>query len=57
MTKWMFDNLMDTIIEACPLSRIGQLTDMAGMAVFLASKASAYVNGAVIPLDGGITIS
>jgi len=28
---------------------------MAGVAVFLASRASAYVNGAVIPVDGGIT--
>jgi NAD(P)-dependent dehydrogenase (short-subunit alcohol dehydrogenase family) len=29
---------------------------MAGIAIFLASRAGAYVNGAVIPVDGGISI-
>jgi NAD(P)-dependent dehydrogenase (short-subunit alcohol dehydrogenase family) len=29
---------------------------MAGVAIYLASRAGAYVNGAVIPVDGGITI-
>ena len=28
--------------------------DMAGTAIYLASKASAYVSGTVIPVDGGI---
>ena len=33
---------------------MGGQDDAAGMAVFLASPASAYVTGAVIPLDGGV---
>jgi NAD(P)-dependent dehydrogenase (short-subunit alcohol dehydrogenase family) len=38
-----------------PLKRIGRPDDMAGAAVFLASRAGAYLTGAVIPVDGGIT--
>jgi NAD(P)-dependent dehydrogenase (short-subunit alcohol dehydrogenase family) len=43
-------------IEAgVPLGRIGSPDDVAGLTLFLASRAGAYVTGAVIPLDGGIT--
>ncbi|HSZ05404.1 MAG TPA: SDR family oxidoreductase [Solirubrobacteraceae bacterium] len=38
-----------------PLGRIGRPDDVAGLTIFLASRAGAYVTGAVIPLDGGIT--
>ena len=38
-----------------PLGRIGRDDDVAGLTLFLASRAGAYLTGAVIPLDGGIT--
>jgi NAD(P)-dependent dehydrogenase (short-subunit alcohol dehydrogenase family) len=44
----------DMIAESAPLRRIGRPDDMAGVAVYLASRAGAYVTGAVIPVDGGI---
>lgn len=45
----------EMIVEACPLKRIGTPEDMAGVVIYLASRAGAYVTGAVIPVDGGIT--
>ncbi len=45
----------DAIIASCPLGRIGEPEDMAGVAIYLASRAGAYLTGAVIPVDGGIT--
>jgi NAD(P)-dependent dehydrogenase (short-subunit alcohol dehydrogenase family) len=44
----------DAIAESAPLRRIGRPDDMAGVAIYLASRAGAYVTGAVIPVDGGI---
>jgi NAD(P)-dependent dehydrogenase (short-subunit alcohol dehydrogenase family) len=43
----------DAIRDSNPMKRIGQPEDMAGVAIYLASRAGAYVNGAVIPVDGG----
>lgn len=36
------------------LKRIGTPKDIAGVAIFLASRASAFMTGAVVPVDGGI---
>ncbi|ROQ68874.1 NAD(P)-dependent dehydrogenase (short-subunit alcohol dehydrogenase family) [Streptomyces sp. 840.1] len=48
------DELGEAIAAAAPLRRIGRDDDMAGVAVFLAGRAGAYLTGAVIPVDGGI---
>jgi NAD(P)-dependent dehydrogenase (short-subunit alcohol dehydrogenase family) len=44
----------EQIAAGTPLKRIGRPDDMAGAAIFLASRAGAYLTGAVIPVDGGI---
>lgn len=41
------------ILDRIPAGRWGVPSDLAGAAVFLASRASDYVNGAIIPVDGG----
>jgi NAD(P)-dependent dehydrogenase (short-subunit alcohol dehydrogenase family) len=56
MTKWLLENHKESIEATCPLKRIGEPADMAGVALYLASRAGAYVNGVVIPVDGGICI-
>jgi NAD(P)-dependent dehydrogenase (short-subunit alcohol dehydrogenase family) len=48
------DAFEEQIVASCPLGRIGQRDDMAGIAIYLAARASSYVTGAVIPVDGGI---
>ncbi|MCD9007018.1 2-dehydro-3-deoxy-D-gluconate 5-dehydrogenase KduD [Luteimonas sp. XNQY3] len=42
-----------SILDRIPAARWGEPSDLGGTAVFLASRASDYVNGAVIPVDGG----
>ena len=55
MTKWLLENYRERIEAHCPLGRIGQPADVAGLAIYLASRAGAYVTGTVIPVDGGIS--
>ncbi|KAH7890073.1 hypothetical protein F5I97DRAFT_1924572 [Phlebopus sp. FC_14] len=47
----------EKIIAQQPTGRFGQPTDLAGLALFLSSPASAHVTGAHIILDGGATLS
>ena len=42
-----------SIVERIPAGRWGQPGDLAGATVFLAAPASDYVNGVVLPVDGG----
>ena len=46
----------DQIAARAPRRRIGQPDDMAGTAIFLSSRAGAYLTGAIIPVDGGLTL-
>jgi NAD(P)-dependent dehydrogenase (short-subunit alcohol dehydrogenase family) len=47
-------NFGDMIARSSVLNRIGRPDDMAGVAIYLASRAGSYVTGAIIPVDGGI---
>jgi len=43
------------VVERIPLGMVGQIRDVAGAVVYLASEAGAMVNGGILPVDGGWT--
>jgi 2-deoxy-D-gluconate 3-dehydrogenase len=47
--------LNENVLRRTPAKRWGNMDDMAGVAVFLASPASDFVTGAAIPVDGGFS--
>ncbi|MBI5264916.1 MAG: glucose 1-dehydrogenase [Bradyrhizobium sp.] len=48
--------LHDRVLARTPAARWGEIDDFAGIAVFLASRASDFVTGTAIPVDGGYSI-
>ncbi len=48
---------LEASLRGIPLGRLGKPSDMAGVALFLASPLSAYVVGQTIPVDGGLILS
>ncbi len=46
-------NLAANFLRGIPIGRFGQPEDIKGLAIFLASDASAWITGALIPMDGG----
>jgi NAD(P)-dependent dehydrogenase (short-subunit alcohol dehydrogenase family) len=42
------------VVQMTPLKRLGRDDDMAGAAIFLASRAGAYVTGTIVSVDGGL---
>ncbi|KAH8102155.1 putative NADPH-dependent beta-ketoacyl reductase [Cristinia sonorae] len=56
MTAFAFSMKGANVGKGLPTGRAGSAQDMAGLALFLASPASAYITGACIPIDGGSTI-
>jgi NAD(P)-dependent dehydrogenase (short-subunit alcohol dehydrogenase family) len=55
MMKETLERFGDMIVAQVPRGRIGEPDDMAGITIFLASRAGAYITGAVIPVDGGMS--
>lgn len=53
MMRATIDAFGEHIAAATPLKRLGRADDMAGIALFLASRAGSFLTGAVIPVDGG----
>ncbi len=56
MVKKMPENVIKAMEEKIPLARLGVPDDIANAYLFLASEEASYVNGAVLSVDGGITI-
>jgi NAD(P)-dependent dehydrogenase (short-subunit alcohol dehydrogenase family) len=56
--KWLADPKTDPelpkhLLKGVPLGRLGEPADVVGAAVFLASDASAFITGVLLPIDGG----
>ena len=54
MMAHTLETMGEQIREGVPRKRVGEPADMAGAAIYLASKAGAYLSGVVIPVDGGL---
>ena len=54
---WENPETLKAVTATTPLQRIGEPDEIAGAAVFLASKAGSFVTGQTIVVDGGSTIS
>jgi NAD(P)-dependent dehydrogenase (short-subunit alcohol dehydrogenase family) len=54
---WQTPHIAEPVLKALPLGRFGEPTDVAGLALYLASPASDYVTGAVFLVDGGMSVS
>jgi NAD(P)-dependent dehydrogenase (short-subunit alcohol dehydrogenase family) len=53
---WEDPKIYAHAVSGYPLRRIGEPDEVAGAAIFLASRAGAFVTGQVITVDGGMTI-
>jgi NAD(P)-dependent dehydrogenase (short-subunit alcohol dehydrogenase family) len=56
MTRFVLNDEQrrDEMLQLIPLGRAGGLEDIGGLALYLGSRASAYMTGNIIPLDGGV---
>ena len=56
MTKQIVENdgMVDAVVKQIPRGRMGQPEDIAGTAIYLSSRASAWLTGKTIALDGGM---
>ena len=46
--------MLEGIVAQIPAARLGTAPEIASLVVYLASDQAAFVNGAVLPVDGGL---
>lgn len=56
MTSVLSDKIKESILTLIPLNKMGNVEDVANLAVFLASNLSDYITGQVITVDGGMVM-
>ncbi|MFW5994122.1 MAG: 3-oxoacyl-ACP reductase FabG [Halanaerobiaceae bacterium] len=50
------DKILDKMKKKTPVGRLGEIEDIANAYLFLASDDASYINGAVLPVDGGLVL-
>jgi NAD(P)-dependent dehydrogenase (short-subunit alcohol dehydrogenase family) len=57
LTQWMFDDnaFYMNFLKRIPIGRLGEPEDFIGTVIFLSSKASDFITGAIVDVDGGYT--
>ncbi|MCS4541545.1 MAG: 3-oxoacyl-ACP reductase FabG [Euryarchaeota archaeon] len=56
MVRSVPEKVLEMVKEKTPIGRLGQPKDIANVYLFLASDESDYINGAVLSVDGGLTL-
>ena len=54
---WQFEKIREINLKQVPMRRFASPTEVATVAAFLASDEASYVNGVILPVDGGLMIS
>jgi NAD(P)-dependent dehydrogenase (short-subunit alcohol dehydrogenase family) len=54
---WQTEAIASSILASTPMGRFGEVNDLTSAALYLASPASDYMTGAVIPIDGGLNVA
>ena len=54
MTDELDERLLNSMLDAVPIGRLGQPEDIAAAVSFLASDEASYITGAVIAVNGGM---
>ena len=57
MTAKIPEEVQKKVLERIPLSRFGEVADVAGVCLFLASPAADYITGQTITVDGGMVMA
>ena len=56
MNAGQADGVLAAVVDRTPAGRLGRAEDVAALHLFLASDEAGFINGAIVPVDGGLTL-